>query len=1691
MTILLLLAVSVSVVAATTSCAAGQVYVAVTKKCTTMAEEESYQILRENTVVITSSPFAENEQRTDEYCLPSSAHTQYVLKLKDSARNSWMAGAWISVAGLYGNVVFKNYMTEDVEESFPLSLYYAISKQQQWKMFVTFGEIDATWNALAFDDSTWQTIAPATITAQQTGTQYYRKQFSGVEDMAAYEIQVNYRYGVIIHLNGKEVFRDQMPSASAGAVTPSTASVGGYTVYAFRGVIRPATEVFASSPNMLAVELHFRYPNEAYAVEFDAYVAAVASSISSAAAKCFIYPYALSITSSAGTDVEAIFDFDKASAYEAQPANLPAMVTLMLSGPRFFFNGLRVWPNAAPTSAPGSFVWYAMTLGNRYTPVLTISDALYGVSEHREFYSYFKAGSYSSYRFRFLAAASSSSSLQAFEMQPLICALEPVNVIAFAASSYTVYAKYQNVNIAPSINEFSGCSIQPALPTGLRLVALECTVTGKAMASLPPTVFTVTSRMTGALISGTFTLEVTECPHTLLSVTRSYQQSAYAESFSITDAATEEVLLSVAYNAGQPDEQVWSTLLCVAAPKVEVLLGSRGTFWQENSFLTVEALVSGDSSDTVARLRYDMLLGLPERHLLRVDWAVVPQTAWQYKMGSVYEGWQTDATAWDVAVMGSFPASSNQIQLYRKTFNVASLEDVAGFVISLRYLYGCVVYLNGVEVFRNGVEGVLSTESVSTNKYTSTLYRKISLPVRTLGVEYSPARTMGVEYSPARTMGVEYSHARTVSETAVNYLQEGANTIAIALVAQTASQKTSYFDCAVRLALAGSRVFDYSISYEQLTGRPEQIADQFYYNSMGQSTCGDNQWTIAFEDNRREWISSVTLYLYYTQGVQQPTQFALKARNTNLEDWTTLKNVTGMTWSLVGEHKRIWVENSQTWNQYRFENFGTGNDADCEWKIGAIDLGMEVLPSAVPELAYSPVITVFKNVEMGEVYPNSEYYFDFAVTPALPEGITVDPTTGKISGTARMEMAATDYTITAKKVGGGSSSATVTLSVEVCTDGKSLITLVVRTDSWPYEGSYKLHVGRGVSGEVIRSSNALAVPNGLNYADWCLPHALYTVELKDAKKDGWANPAGWWLTVDLGAMLFEMGQMPSNVDSVSTVFASLLPFQVEVDEWKLFNSESVVPEDWKAVEFDDREWQSVKAEAMGNHVGTTAYIRREVTIPSLEDYQVLNVRVKYTGGIAAYFNGRLVARFNLAEGFDRSTEAQAVHDASLFSKFHVILSTVGAVAGKNVMAFEVHRSADQSEIVFDATGVFGVNDCSVVVDTFSSIDASPVSGCTKEDLLDLNPSTFGSIPNLVGSFIEWTVENLEGSKWNGFALQTSGVRTHYGFSLYGRWEEAEEFTSALEVRGQETKDRARLALEAPVGLAGFKTLKFVVEHSASDTVSVNAYVLQYCRAAGSGSCPGVGDFPAVGEGQISPAKCAEGFQGYAYRECVNGVLGDVKNDKCEYKLPADLKYAASTLEFVLNAEGNSGAPSYKNIITEFFMQENTPLPEGLSIDAKTGEISGKPVREMDATAFTVRGKNPKGETFVEVMIVVRKGFCQPEGVFEKTPVGEVAVYECSQQGSYVGTQTRACVLGKKDGEWQKASGVCVSVVVIVVLVIVVVVIVAVVVLLAMKTHKKKAVGGVKGKVGKVWCVCWETGLRSARNVRRSESREEE
>ena len=140
------------------------------------------------------------------------------------------------------------------------------------------------------------------------------------------------------------------------------------------------------------------------------------------------------------------------------------------------------------------------------------------------------------------------------------------------------------------------------------------------------------------------------------------------------------------------------------------------------------------------------------------------------------------------------------------------------------------------------------------------------------------------------------------------------------------------------------------------------------------------------------------------------------------------------------------------------------------------------------------------------------------------------------------------------------------------------------------------------------------------------------------------------------------------------------------------------------------------------------------------------------------------------------------------------------------------------------------------------------------------------------------------------------------------------------------------------------------------------------------------------------------------------------------------------------------------------------LPAGLTINPTTGAISGTPTTIQDLETYRVYAKNSRGVVYADVSIQVRKGVCPADSVFEITEVGKTFVYECSKQGAYVGTQSRKCVLGATDGEWQKASGFCMSIVLIVVLIVIAIIIIAAIVFVLIRiSRKSKAVGGVKGK----------------------------
>ena len=233
------------------------------------------------------------------------------------------------------------------------------------------------------------------------------------------------------------------------------------------------------------------------------------------------------------------------------------------------------------------------------------------------------------------------------------------------------------------------------------------------------------------------------------------------------------MIFEVPVNHTHPGSQNWIHCIDIDVDRFDVVFNSTFSLWPSKSYFYLYHMLPDGEEEMVLKGRYDANQGNVHHHYVRRP-SINHSEQWYYKMGEVPNNWFGDDTSgWSQAARGSFPTSTNRIQLYKKTFNIASLNEVSGLIVSIRYRYGVIVYLNGNEAWRNGVIGDLSTSSTVDNSYTDLKYYVVTLPGKQM-------------------------QTSTVTSP-VTFLQSGSNTIAIAIIAIDDTQLTSYFDTVVRL----------------------------------------------------------------------------------------------------------------------------------------------------------------------------------------------------------------------------------------------------------------------------------------------------------------------------------------------------------------------------------------------------------------------------------------------------------------------------------------------------------------------------------------------------------------------------------------------------------------------------------------------------------------------------------------------------------------------------------------------------------------------------------------------------------------------------------------------------------------------------------------------------------------------------
>ena len=98
----------------------------------------------------------------------------------------------------------------------------------------------------------------------------------------------------------------------------------------------------------------------------------------------------------------------------------------------------------------------------------------------------------------------------------------------------------------------------------------------------------------------------------------------------------------------------------------------------------------------------------------------------------------------------------------------------------------------------------------------------------------------------------------------------------------------------------------------------------------------------------------------------------------------------------------------------------------------------------------------------------------------------------------------------------------------------------------------------------------------------------------------------------------------------------------------------------------------------------------------------------------------------------------------------------------------------------------------------------------------------------------------------------------------------------------------------------------------------------------------------MGEGEISYGKCEEGYKGFSFRKCSNGLLREIDSQYCIQLKPMNLTYEQSEYNLTLGIAVSIPPPKYVNVIEYFYLGYESHLPLGLELNSLTGEITGTP-----------------------------------------------------------------------------------------------------------------------------------------------------
>ncbi|KAK8802096.1 hypothetical protein WA158_006491 [Blastocystis sp. Blastoise] len=177
-------------------------------------EEASFILKKrsDNSIVDSRDKLISWSTNTYTYCNVASI---YDITLYDTANDGWGNGSYKVI--LEDNTVLTSGTVTSGQS--PKTISINIGKiihptNSIWKVFYGVSEPSNDWNTVSFNDMTWTSSSLSAITSTSSTTTYFRLSFIPVDFQlySAYEIVFYTKAGFIAYLNGKEIYRVNMPT---------------------------------------------------------------------------------------------------------------------------------------------------------------------------------------------------------------------------------------------------------------------------------------------------------------------------------------------------------------------------------------------------------------------------------------------------------------------------------------------------------------------------------------------------------------------------------------------------------------------------------------------------------------------------------------------------------------------------------------------------------------------------------------------------------------------------------------------------------------------------------------------------------------------------------------------------------------------------------------------------------------------------------------------------------------------------------------------------------------------------------------------------------------------------------------------------------------------------------------------------------------------------------------------------------------------------------------------------------------------------------------------------------------------------------------------------------------------------------------------------------------------------------------